>query len=193
MKALAIVLGVVAAIGLWLIGTYNGLVGRRESVNGAWADVQAVYQRRADLIPNLVETVKGAANFERSTLEAVTNARAKVGTMQVDAKVLNDPEQFRKFEAAQGELGRSLSRLLAVSEQYPALKANESFRDLQAQLEGTENRIAVARRDFNERAVGYNSAIQRFPGSLVASRGGFQPRPYFEAEPEAQKAPKVKF
>lgn len=192
MKVLGVLGAVVLAIGLWWVATYNGLVNKREAVNGAWADVQSVYQRRADLVPNLVETVKGAAGFEKSTLTAVTEARAKVGTMQVDSKVLNNPEQFHKFEQAQGELGRALNRLMVVSENYPNLKASENFRDLQSQLEGTENRINVARRDFNGRAQEYNAAIQRFPGSLVAG-GRFEPRPYFEAEKGAEQAPKVKF
>jgi LemA protein len=192
MKVLGILGAIVLAIGVWYMATYNGLINKREAVNGAWADVQTVYQRRADLVPNLVETVKGAANFEKSTLTAVTEARAKVGTMQVDSKVLNDPTQFHKFEQAQGELGRALSHLMAVSENYPNLKANENFRDLQSQIEGTENRIAVARRDFNGRAQDYNASIQRFPASVVAG-GRFQPRPYFEAETGAEKAPKVKF
>lgn len=193
MKPLLIGLGVVGLLLLSLVGVYNGLVDKQEAVNGAWAQVQNVYQRRADLVPNLVETVKGSANFEKSTLQAVVEARASVGKMTVDKSVLNDPAKFKQFEAAQGQLSSALSRLLVVVERYPDLKANANFRDLQVQLEGTENRIAVERRSFNEAAVAYNSAIRRVPGSFVAGFGKFEPRPYFEAAAEAQKAPTVKF
>ncbi len=193
LAALAVVAAFVLALALWAVGTYNGLVSLREGVNSSWAQVQNVYQRRADLVPNLVETVKGAANFEKSTLTAVTEARAKVGTMQVDAKTLNDPAQFKQFEAAQGQLGAALQHLMVVMERYPDLKATQNFRDLQVQLEGTENRIAVERRTFNETAQQYNAAIKRFPGVIVAQVAGFKERPYFEAAPEAQAAPKVKF
>jgi LemA protein len=193
LAALAVVAAFVLALALWAVGTYNSLVSMREGVSSSWAQVQNVYQRRADLVPNLVETVKGAANFEKSTLQAVTEARAKVGTMQVDPKLLNDPAQFKQFEAAQGQLGAALQHLMVVVERYPELKANANFRDLQVQLEGTENRITVERRTFNETAQQYNAAIKRFPGMLVANFGGFKERPYFEAAPEAQAAPKVKF
>ncbi len=197
MKSAGIVLGSLLGLalltGLWFMGVYNGFVRKQEAVNGGWAQVQNVYQRRADLVPNLVETVKGAAGFEKSTLTAVVEARSRVGSFTVDRSVLEDPAQFRKFEAAQGELGRALSRLLVVIERYPELKASANFRDLQVQLEGTENRIAVERRAFNELAVAYNAAIRELPASLVASLGGFKERPYFEAAPEAQKAPQVKF
>jgi LemA protein len=197
MKTLGIAFGVVAAFFLalvaWFVVSYNGFVGLQENVNGAWAQVQNVYQRRADLVPNLVETVKGAANFEKSTLQAVVEARASVGQMKIDKSVLNDPAAFKQFEAAQGQLSSALSRLMVVVEKYPELKANANFRDLQVQLEGTENRITVERRSFNEAAVAYNTAIKRIPGSIVAGLGHFTARPYFEATPEAQKAPAVKF
>ena len=191
--ALIAVTGVVLALLLWFIGTYNGLVGRQEAVNSAWAQVQNVYQRRLDLVPNLVETVKGAAGFEKSTLTAVVEARSRVGSVTVDKSILNDPGQFKKFEEAQGQLGGALSRLMVVVEKYPELKATENFRDLQVQLEGTENRITVERRTFNEVVQDYNTAIRRMPASLVASFGGFREKSYFEAAPEAQKAPQVKF
>lgn len=186
-------LGLVLLAGFWFMGVYNGLVSRQETVNGAWAQVQNVYQRRADLVPNLVETVKGSANFEKSTLTAVVEARSRVGSIKLDKSVLNDPEQFKKFDEAQGQLSGALSRLMVIVEKYPELKANANFRDLQVQLEGTENRIAVERRDFNEVVVAYNTAIRKMPASLVASFGGFKERPYFEAAAEAQKAPQVKF
>lgn len=186
-------IGLVVLLGLGYMGVYNGLVGKQEAVNQSWAQVQNVYQRRLDLVPNLVETVKGAANFEKSTLTAVTDARSRVGSFVVDKKVLDDPEQFKKFEAEQGELGRALSRLMAVSENYPNLRATENFRDLQVQLEGTENRIAVERRSFNEAVQDYNVGIRRFPASIVAGMAGFRERPYFQAEQEAAKAPAVKF
>jgi LemA protein len=192
-----ITLGVIAVLvvvlGLWAMGTYNSLVDRQEAVKSAWSQVENVYQRRMDLVPNLVATVRGAADFEKSTITAVTEARAKVGSITVDKSALNDPAQFKKFAAAQGELGGALSRLLAVAENYPALKAAENFRDLQVQLEGTENRIAVERRAFNETAMAYNAAIRRVPTNIVAGFGGFQPRPYFESEPEARKVPQVAF
>jgi LemA protein len=197
MKPITAVLGTIlalaVAVGLWYMATYNGLVGRQEAVNGAWGQVQNVYQRRMDLVPNLVETVKGAAGFEKSTLTAVVDARARVGSLTIDKSVLNDPAQFKKFAAAQGELSGALSRLLAVAENYPALKATENFRDLQVQLEGTENRIAVERRAFNEAVIAYNVAVRRMPASIVAGMAGFKERPYFEAEPEAKKAPQVSF
>lgn len=197
MKALGIVAGVIVAavlaVGVWFVGAYNGLVSQRENVNQAWAQVQNVYQRRADLVPNLVETVKGAANFEKSTLTAVVEARAKVGTIQVDKSVLNDPSKFQQFQQAQGQLTSALQHLMVVVERYPQLQATSNFRDLQVQLEGTENRIAVERRSFNEAAQGYNTSIKQFPGSLVAGLGHFQERPYFQAEQAAQTAPAVKF
>ncbi len=197
MKPITAVLGTILAlavvIGLWYMTAYNGLVSRQEAVKGAWGQVENVYQRRMDLVPNLVETVKGAAGFEKSTLSAVVDARSRVGSLTVDKSVLNDPAQFKKFAAAQGELSGALSRLLAVVENYPNLKATENFRDLQVQLEGTENRIAVERRAFNETVIAYNVAIRSMPTSIVAGLAGFKERPYFEAEPEAKKAPQVRF
>jgi len=194
MRSVLVLIGtIVVLLGMWLVFTYNSLVSSQEAVNSAWAQVQNVYQRRADLVPNLVETVKGAANFEKSTLTAVVDARSRVGSFTVDKSILNDPEQFKRFQKAQGELGQALSRLMAVVENYPQIKATENFRSLQDQLEGTENRIAVARRDFNDAAQSYNTAIRRMPASIVAGYGHFQPRPYFEAEATAQKAPQVKF
>ena len=197
MKAALITLGTIVGLAvlllLWGMGVYNGFVANQENVNGAWAQVQNVYQRRADLVPNLVETVKGAANFEKSTLTAVVDARSRVGSFTVDKSILNDPAKFKQFEEAQGSLSSALSRLMVVIEKYPDLKANQNFRDLQVQLEGTENRITVERRAFNEVCVAYNTAIRRLPAAIVANIGGFKEKPYFEAAPDAQKAPSVKF
>ena len=186
-------LGFILILALWSVGVYNGLISKQEGVNGAWAQVQNVYQRRADLVPNLVETVKGSAQFEKSTLTAVVEARSRVGSFTVDKSLLNDPAQFKKFEAAQAELGGALGRLMVVVEKYPELKANANFRDLQVQLEGTENRIAVERRDFNQAVIEYNVSIRRMPSSLIASWAGFKQRPYFEATAGSDKAPQVKF
>lgn len=176
------------------VGTYNGLVNRQQEVDKSWAQVQNVYQRRADLVPNLVQTVQGAANFERSTLEAITNARASVGKITVDpSNAPADAAKLQEFQRAQGELSTALSRLLVVSERYPELKANNNFVALQAQLEGTENRIAVERGRFNDAVQSYNAAIQRFPNSFFAGQFGFALRPYFAAPAEAQAAPSVRF
>jgi LemA protein len=191
--AVGSILGLVLLIALWWLGTYNGFVSRQEGVRSAWAQVQNVYQRRLDLVPNLVETVKGAANFEKSTLAAVVEARSRVGSFTVDKSLLADPSRFKQFEAAQGALGSALSRLMVVVEKYPELKASENFRDLQVQLEGTENRIAVERRGFNEAVQDYNTAVRRMPAAIVAGFSGFKETPYFEAEPQASKAPQVKF
>ncbi|MBI3554552.1 MAG: LemA family protein [Elusimicrobia bacterium] len=191
--AVGVLVGLFVMLGLWFMGVYNGLVTKQEAVNSAWAQVQTQYQRRLDLVPNLVETVKGAANFEKSTLTAVVEARSKVGSFTVDKSVLNDPAQFKRFADAQGELGRALSHLMAVVENYPNIKATENFRSLQDQLEGTENRIAVARRDFNEAVQGYNVGIRRFPASVIAGVAGFKEKAYFAAEETAQTAPAVKF
>jgi LemA protein len=193
MKILGAVALVALVLGLWCVGSYNGLVGRREAVSSAWSQVENQYQRRMDLVPNLVETVKGAAKFEKDTLTAVVDARSRVGSITVDKKVLDDPESFKKFEAAQGALSSALSRLLVVAEKYPQLTATQGYRDLQVQLEGTENRIAVARKDFNDAAQDYNTAIKTFPGVVIAGMGGFKERPYFAAEAGAAKAPAVKF
>jgi LemA protein len=184
---LAVVIGAV-----YFIGVRNHLVTLEEQVDAQWGQVQTQYQRRADLIPNLVNTVKGAANFERETLQAITEARAKVGQVQMPQAPTN-PQQMAQFEQAQAQLGGALSRLLVVAEAYPELKANANFRDLQSQLEGTENRIAVARKDFNETATAYNTAIRKFPASVVAGMSGFQRKPYFQSAPGSENAPTVKF
>src|SRR5438105_10344382 len=183
---------VVAALGL--MGSYNRLVKLQQSVDQSWAQVQNVYQRRADLIPNLVNTVSGAANFEKSTLIAVTNARASVGRVQLDPnKAPTDAAQLEQFQAAQGQLSNALSRLLVVVERYPEIKANQSFLGLQAQLEGTENRISVERGNFNTAVQSYNTAVRSFPTNLIAGMFAFAPRPFFAAQPGAERAPAVNF
>lgn len=175
------------------IGTYNGINGLNQAVDAKWGDVQGSYQRRYDLIPNLVETVRGAANFERETLTAITQARASVGQIKLD-HAPTDPSDVQRFAAAQQGLGTALSRLLVVSEKYPELRATDRFRDLQAQIEGTENRINVARHDYNEAVRELNTSIGSFPGNIVAGFGRFTPKPYFKVESdEAAKAPKVNF
>jgi LemA protein len=192
-----VVPAVVVAIALlaanWGCGSYNQLVGLDEQVTAAWAQVQNVYQRRADLVPNLVATVEGAADFERGTLTDVIEARAKATQITVDESIVNDPQKLAAFQAAQGELSGALSRLLVAVERYPDLKANQNFLALQSQLEGTENRIAVERRKFNEAAQTFNARIRVVPTSLIARLGGFQRKAYFEADAAAQKAPEVKF
>lgn len=173
---------------------YNEVIERDESVKAAWAEVENQYQRRADLVPNLVRVVQGAANFERETLQAVVQARAKVGSVQADPSVIDDPAKLQQFERAQGELSSALSRLLVVSERYPELKATDAFRDLQTQLEGTENRITVARRRFIESVSAYNQTVLKFPTSIGARMRGKDERPNFTAiTPGAEKAPEVKF
>jgi LemA protein len=185
---------VAVVVAMAVAGKYNALVKLDQSVNQSWAQVQNVYQRRADLIPNLVQTVTGAADFEKSTLIAVTNARASVGRVQLDPnKAPTDAAQLEQFQAAQGQLSNALSRLLVVSENYPQLRANENFQQLQAQLEGTENRISVERGNFNTTVQAYNTAVRTFPTNLFAGMLGFQPRPFFNAQPGAEKAPEVKF
>jgi LemA protein len=175
-------------------GTYNRLVTLEQNVNKKWADVQSVYQRRADLIPNLVSTVSGAANFEKSTLTEVTNARASVGQVKLDpSRAPTDAAELERFQQAQGQLSTALSRLLVVSENYPQLRATEAFQNLQAQLEGTENRISVERNNFNTAVQEYNTALARFPTNMLNKMFGFQPRPFFNAAPGAEKAPEVKF
>src|SRR2546423_15066825 len=189
-----IIVFILLVIGLALGGKYNQLVGLDQEVNKRWGDVQAVYQRRADLIPNLVNTVQGAANFEKSTLTDITNARASVGQVRIDPnKAPTDAKQLEEFQAAQGQLSNALSRLLVVVERYPELKANQNFLTLQAQLEGTENRIAVERNKFNEVVQGYNTQVRSFPTNFIAGMFGFAPRPYFNAQPGAEKAPTVNF
>ncbi len=186
------VLVVLFLMGRWFVGTRNGLVVRDEAVKTAWSQVENVYQRRADLIPNLVATVKGVASFERETFTAVAEARSKVNNINMQG-VLDDPQKFQQFQASQGQLSSALSRLMVVVERYPDLKANQSFLNLQAQLEGTENRISVERRRFNEAAQGYNTAIRLFPASIVAGVSGFSARAYFEAQAGAEQAPEVQF
>ena len=182
---------IVIAVG---VGAYNGLVNRSQAVDAQWAQVENVYQRRADLIPNLVQTVSGAANFEKSTLMAVTEARASVGKVQLSPNAApTDPAQLAQFEQAQGALSSALSRLLVVSERYPDLKATQNFQMLQAQLEGTENRIAVERGRFNDAARDFDAAIKRIPAVFFAAALGFKDKPYFQATPGAEKAPAVKF
>lgn len=186
------VLLVLAIVVFWGVGRYNGMVSAEESVENSWSQVENQYQRRADLIPNLVETVKGYASHESETLENVIAARARATQMTIDPANAT-PEQLAAYQEAQGSLSQALGRLMAVAESYPDLKANTNFRDLQAQLEGTENRITVARQNFNNTARGYNTMIRKFPNNIVASMCGFEKKPYFEAETGAEKAPKVQF
>jgi LemA protein len=196
-KKILIPLAIVIVLGLMVASSYNGLVKLDQGVRAQWGQVENVYQRRADLIPNLVETVKGAANFEKETYSAVAEARSRVGQISAQGmeKILNDPETFKKFQEAQNALSSALSRLMVVSERYPDLKATAAFRDLQAQLEGTENRITVERMRFNETAQAFNSKRQSFPTVLIASLFGdrFKEKPYFQAQAGAGTAPKVKF
>ncbi|HEV8580810.1 MAG TPA: LemA family protein [Thermoanaerobaculia bacterium] len=190
-----VALGLVVIFGLYLVGVYNGLVGAEQAVDAQWAQVQNVYQRRADLVPNLVATVKGAANFEQTTLNQVVEARSRVGqiTPQATAEILNDPQKFAQFQQAQDGLSSALSRLLVVVERYPELRSVQAFQDLMVQLEGTENRIAVERRSFNQVAQDYNTRIKRFPAALFARMMGFEPKAYFQAQAGAETAPKVDF
>src|SRR5438552_7523600 len=189
-----ILLFIVIIAALALGGIYNRLVRLQQSVDQSWAQVQNVYQRRADLIPNLVNTVSGAANFEKSTLVEVTNARASVGRVQIDPnKAPADAAKLEEFQQAQGQLSNALSRLLVVVERYPELKANQNFLSLQAQLEGTENRISVERGNFNTAVQNYNTAVCSVHANLVAGMFGFSPRPFFTAQAGAEKAPTVNF
>jgi LemA protein len=193
-KILLALVGLAVIAVLLAVSSYNGLVSLQQGTDAQWAQVQNVYQRRADLVPNLVSTVAGAANFEKSTLTAVTDARASVGRVQLPAAgAPTDPAQLAAFEQAQGQLGSALSRLLVVSENYPDLKATANFRDLQAQLEGTENRIAVERGRFNDAVQAYDTAIRRFPAVILAGMFGFTSRPYFSATPGSETPPKVNF
>lgn len=187
-----VVVAILAIILLWGMGSYNGLVNADEKVSAQWANVENQYQRRADLIPNLVNTVKGYASHESQTLENVVAARAKATQVTVDPEKLT-PEAMQDYQAAQGELSAALGRLLMITENYPDLKANQNFLELQAQLEGTENRIAVERSRFNEMARQYNATIRRFPKSIIASMFGFDKKPYFEADATAAQAPRVEF
>ena len=194
--------GIVAVIGVIVViiaavtaaGSYNSLVGLSQKTDSSWAQVQNVYQRRADLIPNLVATVSGAANFEKSTLTQITEARASVGKVVIDKNTApTDPAKLAQFDQAQGQLTSALSRLLVVVERYPELRANANFQTLQAQLEGTENRIAVERRSFNEAVLAYDTAIKSVPAVFYAGMLGFKEKPYFAATPGAETAPKVDF
>jgi LemA protein len=187
-----LVIGGLVILVLWVFGSYNGLVNKEEKVNQTWSNVESQYQRRADLIPNLVATVKGYAEHERETLTEVVQARANATAVKVDPNHLT-PDKIQQFQQNQDALGSALGRLLVVVEKYPDLKANENFKDLQAQLEGTENRIGIARQNFNESAMDYNASIRRFPGNIVAGIGGFERKGYFEAAQGAEKAPEVKF
>lgn len=181
-----------AIVFFWYQGVYNKLVQADENVNSVWGNVENQYQRRADLVPNLVATVKGYATHEQNTLEGVVNARAKATQVTIDPANLNE-ETMAQFQAAQGELSSALSRLLVSVEAYPDLKANQNFLDLQAQLEGTENRISTERTRFNEAAQQYNTLVRRFPNNIIAGMSGFTAKPYFKAEAGAEKAPEVKF
>lgn len=191
-KGTIIILAVVAIIVIWAISGYNGLVSMDENVSGQWSNVETQYQRRADLIPNLVNTVKGYAAHEKETLEGVIAARSQATQIKVDPTDLT-PEKLAEYQKAQGQLATALGKLLAITENYPDLKANQNFLELQAQLEGTENRINVARKNFNDAAKAYNTAIRRFPRNILAGLFGFDKRAYFEAAEGAEQAPKVEF
>ena len=192
MKKLLIVVAILAVLGLWAKSAYNGMVTGDENVKKVWAKVESQYQRRADLIPNLVNTVKGAANFEQETLTKVIEARAKATSITIDPSNVT-PEQMAAFQAAQGQVSSSLGRLMAVAENYPQLKANQNFLDLQAQLEGTENRITTARNDFNDVVETFNVSVRQFPANLFAKMFGFSVRTPFAADKGAEKAPAVNF
>ena len=185
-------IGVVAVVAIFFYATYNGFVNREEGLKSAWSNVETQYQRRADLIPNLVNTVKGYAAHETQTLNEVTEARARATSINLSADDLT-PERLAQFQRAQAEVRSALGRLIAVSESYPDLKANQNFLELQAQLEGTENRLAVARKDFNAAAQQYNVSVRRFPANLVARMFGFGQKPYFESAEGAAAAPQVTF
>lgn len=185
-------LGIIVIILLWGVSGYNGLVSQEEGVQNAWSNVETQYQRRSDLIPNLVNTVKGYATHEKTTLEGVVKARSEATQVKVDPTNLT-PEKLMQYQKAQGNVSAALGRLLMITENYPQLQANENFLELQAQLEGTENRITVARKDFNDAAKAYNVSIRRFPRNILAGMFGFEKKTYFEAEEGAEKAPEVKF
>ena len=191
-KSTIIILVIVAAVAIWAISAYNSMVKMEEGVESAWAQVENVYQRRADLIPNLVATVKGYAAHESETLEGVIAARSKATQITVDPQDLS-AEALKKYQAAQGELGAALGKLLAITENYPDLKANQNFLELQSQLEGTENRITVERQKFNNVAKEYNTGIRKFPKNILAGMFGFERKAYFEANEGADKAPVVEF
>jgi LemA protein len=183
---------IIVIAALWGISKYNGLVSRDEAVNGQWANVENQYQRRADLIPNLVATVKGYASHESETLEGVVAARAKATQVTIDPTNMT-PEKLQQYQAAQGQLSSALGKLLMITENYPDLKANQNFLELQAQLEGTENRITTERGRFNDLSKEFNASIRKFPTNIIASMAGFEKRAYFEAEEGSEKAPKVEF
>lgn len=191
-KGLIITVVVIALVAIWGISSYNGLVSMDENVSNSWANVETQYQRRSDLIPNLVNTVKGYAKHESETLESVMAARSQATQVKIDPSNCT-PQQLAAYQKAQGDVTTALGKLLAITENYPDLKANQNFLELQSQLEGTENRINVARKDFNDTAKKYNTSLRRFPRNIVASMFGFEKRNYFEAEAGAEKAPKVEF
>ena len=191
-KGLIITIVVIVLVALWGILSYNGLVGMDENVSNQWANVETQYQRRSDLIPNLVNTVKGYAKHESQTLESVMAARSQATQVKIDPSNCT-PQQLAAYQKAQGDVTTALGKLLAITENYPDLKANQNFLELQSQLEGTENRINVARKDFNDTAKKYNTSLRRFPRNIIASMFGFEKRNYFEAEAGAEKAPKVEF
>lgn len=191
-KSTWIILGVVAVVIIWAIGSYNDLVTKDEKVSEAWANVETVYQRRADLIPNLVNTVKGYAAHEQETLQSVTNARANATNITIDPSTAT-AEDMKRYMAAQQEVGSALGRLIAIAENYPDLKANQNFLELQKQLEGTENRISTERRKYNETVKSFNASIRRFPTNLIAGMFGFEKRSMFEAQEGAEVAPVVEF
>lgn len=191
-KSVIIIIAVVAAVVLWCITSYNGLVSKEENVDSQWANVESSYQRRSDLIPNLVETVKGYASHEKETLQGVIEARSKTTSTQINAGDLTS-ENIQQFQAAQDQLSNALSKLMVVVERYPDLKANENFLQLQSQLEGTENRINVERNKYNEVAKSFNANIRKFPKNIIANMFGFEKKAYFEAQEGAETAPQVKF
>lgn len=191
-KGLIITIVVIALVAIWGILSYNGLVSMDENVSNQWANVETQYQRRSDLIPNLVNTVKGYAKHESETLESVMAARSQATQVKIDPSNCT-PQQLAAYQKAQGDVTTALGKLLAITENYPDLKANQNFLELQSQLEGTENRINVARKDFNDTAKKYNTSLRRFPRNIIASMFGFEKRNYFEAEAGAEKAPKVEF
>ena len=191
-KGLIITVVVIALVAIWGISSYNGLVSMDENVSNSWANVETQYQRRSDLIPNLVNTVKGYAKHESETLESVMAARSQATQVKIDPSNCT-PQQLAAYQKAQGDVTTALGKLLAITENYPDLKANQNFLELQSQLEGTENRINVARKDFNDTAKKYNTSLRRFPRNIIASMFGFEKRNYFEAEAGAEKAPKVEF
>lgn len=191
-KGLIITIVVIVLVAIWGISSYNGLVSMDENVSNQWANVETQYQRRSDLIPNLVNTVKGYAKHESETLESVMAARSQATQVKIDPSNCT-PQQLAAYQKAQGDVTTALGKLLAITENYPDLKANQNFLELQSQLEGTENRINVARKDFNDTAKKYNTSLRRFPRNIIASMFGFEKRNYFEAEAGAEKAPKVEF